>query len=515
MREKYLRPIDLLYHIRLAWNSLLSGLDPTQAHVPYWSCGFKDGNLTGFHHSGAWDRCHDVARELHGLTMAEQVIGERTPKSIVDDLSKHLLALFDEADGLPGTLADKTGLRFIHLHNIRETTHGLTALIQRGDGRAEYWAKRMVRRMRQALDDKGQIHLDRLPKYVEEYNYQPSQEGRAVDALVRYYRVTTDPVALELAGLLASYALEHCFTAVGALTQAAGNHGHSINALVAGMADLALLRNDGSLLNRVKAAYDVGLPRFNSTFGWSMESLNKFTARGESNNTGDLLRASLLLGRAGFPEYFEVAERILRSHLLSSQITDVRGLSDDPNQKEDRLRNLASRIRGGFGFPTPNDLLARPDASPYVCDITSGALDALCEVAKAIVTEDAAGLRINLLLDHETKNLRVKSYLSGDGRIDIESDRGRNLLVRIPPWVSPATLRLTLNGVEHPLAFIGRYLLVPAKEARQIVRITFPMPETRTVESIAFERYTIDWRGNQIVAMSPPANYWPMFPPCS
>ena len=518
---KYLEPVNLLYHIRLGQNALLGGLDPTQQHMPYWNCDFKNGDLSGFRHSGAWDRCHDVARAIHGLSMAEEVTGDSIEDAVLNDLSEHLFALFNEDDNLPGTYPnsgefgyDDTGQRFVNLHNVREATHALAALIRRGESRAEYWARRMVRTMRQALDETGQIHLDRLPEYVESRSHQPSQEGRAVDALVRYYRVSGDEVALELANLMTIYALEHCFTAAGTLTEEAGTHGHSINAMVAGMLDLALLLNDQKLLQRVKAVYDVGLPRFNSSFGWSMESLSNFIPRGESNNTGDILRAALLLGRAGFPTYFEHAERILRGHLLPSQVIDVEGFSDNPDAQEDRLRSLASRIRGGFAFPTPNDFLVQPDATIVVYDITSGAVDGLCEAWRAIVTEDDAGIFLNLLLSCETEGVRILSYLSGEGRIEIENTSGRNIFVRIPQWVLPKDINLKLNDAEHALSFIGPYLLVPGREGVQRININFPMRKTRTVESIAYKRYTIDWVGNQIVAMSPEAEHLPMFPPC-
>ena len=320
---KYLEPVDLLFHIRLGRNALLGGLDPTQQYMPYWNCDFRDADVAGFRHSGAWDRCHDVARAIHGLCMAEDTTGDSLDEDILSHLAEHLYALFDGNDNLPGTHIDGTGERFINLHNIRETTHALTALIQRGDSRAEYWSRLMTRTMRQAIDETGAIHLDRLPGYLEAYTHQPAQEGRAVDALVRYYRVTGDEAGLELAILMTKYALEHCFTTAGALTEEAGTHGHSITAIVAGMADLALLLNDQDLLQRVKAIYDVGMPRFNSSFGWSMESLSNFVPRGESNNTGDLLRAALLLGKAGFPDCFGDAEKILRLTSTRSNIPEA------------------------------------------------------------------------------------------------------------------------------------------------------------------------------------------------
>ena len=47
--------------------------------------------------------------------------------------------------------------------------------------------------------------------------------------------------------------------------------------------------------------------------------------------TALIRRAALLLGRAGWPEYFEDAECILRGHLLPSQVIDVDDLPDEPD----------------------------------------------------------------------------------------------------------------------------------------------------------------------------------------
>ena len=507
-------PIDILYHIKLGLNSLVGGLDATKKHMPYWCIRVKDSQLQPFHHAGAWDWCHDVARAIHAISLAEDATGERVDEAIWRDLADLQIALFDETDDLPGIVDDKTGQRSVHLHNIRESTHALTALCRRGDERAEKWSRRMIRAVKKALDSEGAIQLDCLPSYVSDYSYQPSQEGRAVDALVRNYRVTGDAAALELAGLMTTYVLKHCFTPDGSLREEAGTHGHSLNAMVAGMLDFAIVTNDADLLRRVKAIYDVGCPRFNSSFGWSMESLDKFNHRGESNNTGDLLRAALLLGNSGWPKYFEDAERILRGHLLPSQVIDVDDLPDEPDASDDSCSRRASRLRGGFSFPTPNDYLLNPDAALTTYDITSGAVDGMCEALGAIISSEDVGVRINLLFSYEAEDVRVISHLSKDGRLEIENRSGRNLLVRIPSWVDKKDVELKVNSVESPPTFIGSYLLIAGSYSSSSSVITFPLREMRTVERICFKNYTIDWRGDQIIAMSPPAEHRPMFEPC-
>jgi hypothetical protein len=514
---RLLEPVDLLFHIRLGQACLLGCLDPADRHVPHWLCGFNHGRVTEFQYHGCWDLCHNIGRALHALSMAEEVTGDHVDESVIADLSYHLFALFDRDEGLPGTMDNNTGKYFSHLHNVREVTHGLTALIRRGSDRAASLAERMIHLVWQAVDETGRIHLDRLPPSIEaneKYTNHPHQEGRAVDALVRYYRVTGNPEALDLAGRMTRFALDHCFTPAGTLTPRAGTHGHSINALVAGMADLALVTHDAGLLQRVKEIFDVGLPCFNSSFGWSNETVGGHL-RGESNNTGDLLRAALCLGRAESFDYFERAERILRGHLLPSQVIDVDKGSDTPGENDEARRRLVSRIRGGFSFPLPNDLLYQPDAPIVTYDVTSGAVDALCETYKNIWTEDSAGLHVNLLITSKHKDARMKSFLSGQGRIELECPAGRNVFVRIPTWVSRCDLRLTVNGTNCPPTFVGPRLLIAEKPERQSVTLEFPVPERREVESVDGREYTTLWRGDQITAMSPSGTYLPMFPPCT
>jgi hypothetical protein len=211
--------------------------------------------------------------------------------------------------------------------------------------------------------------------------------------------------------------------------------------------------------------------------------------------------------------------------LLPSQLVDVSGYSDDPDAKEDRMRSLARRARGGFGFPTPNDLQFTPDAPLFVYDVVSGAVDALCETYRVIATEEPAGWRVNLLMDVETPGVSVRSLLSRDGRIELRNRTRGNVFVRIPGWVPAPTVALEVAGRRLEPRFAGPHLVVDQEIGDQRVTITFPMRDETTVESIVYQRFTIDWRGDQIVAMCPPAiphaemeplprPSLPMFPAC-
>jgi hypothetical protein len=288
--------------------------------------------------------------------------------------------------------------------------------------------------------------------------------------------------------------------------------------LVAGMIACAIELKDAALLARTRRVFDVGLASFNTSFGWSMESLHRRVLRGEANNTGDLLRAALLLGQAGFPEYYGRAERILRSHLLPSQLLAVNGYSDNPTAEEDRLRSLASRARGGFAVPTPTDLQLGPSTPLSVCDITSGAVDALCEAHRAMLGEGPGDVRLHLLLSRQGAQAAVRSGLSREGRLEITDRAGRNLWVRLPRWVAPAEVTVRDGGAAAERSFIDPDLFIPGTGTERTVTVSFPVREERTHETIVGQEFTIDWRGDQIVAMSPPAvpnpSGAPIPPPC-
>jgi hypothetical protein len=505
-----LDPVDLLDRIRLGQGALLGCLDPSRGHLPYWNCDFAGGDLTTFKHApydgeAVWDRLHNSGRALHGLTLAEAVTGEKADPVIIAALSGFLFGLFGTGDGLPSDAGGPTGKRVCSLHNLREGLNGLTALLKRGDDRAAAPARQLVRTLRSSLDEDGRLHVDRLPSYVGAYTQPPHMEGRTVDALVRYCRVSGDVVALETARLIADFALNHCFTESGDLTELAGTHGHSINVLVTGMIDLAIETRDAALLARARRTFDVGLTRFNSSFGWSQEGLHRNVLRGEANNTGDLLRGALLLGQAGWPEYYGRAERILRGHLLPSQLCRVEGFSNNASAPEDRLRSLASRVRGGFGIPTPNDLQVEPTAPLCVYDITSGAVDALCETWRAALHLGAGEVRVNLLFGAERDGVSIRSELSREGRVVVADRAGRDLQVRLPAWVPASAVRVQVNGAAAAPRLADSCLHIAGTGAAQSVTVQFPLREERTVETMAGQTFTIDWRGDQIVAMSPPA----------
>ena len=105
----------------------------------------------------------------------------------------------------------------------------------------------------------------------------------------------------------------------------------------------------------VKAFYDNGLWEMRDETGWSREHAVGDDGRpdeGEMNNTGDILETALVLGRWGYTDYFHDAERILRCHLLPSQLRDISWVPTPDNPDGlDTLRDVSQAYTRRMGVP--------------------------------------------------------------------------------------------------------------------------------------------------------------------
>jgi hypothetical protein len=104
------------------------------------------------------------------------------------------------------------------------------------------------------------------------------------------------------------------------------------------------------------------------------------------------VQAALALAGAGRTHLYGEAETMLRGHLLSSQVMGIATIESEwsAGGKEPSLQdNIASRLLGGFGFPTPNDRAPVHYDEPFVrittLDITAGSVQAMCRSAECAV----------------------------------------------------------------------------------------------------------------------------------
>ena len=218
------------------------------------------------------------------------------------------------------------------------------------------------------------------------------------------------------------------------------------------------------------------------------------------NNTGDILETALILGRRGFSEYYQDAERILRCHLLPSQLRDVSWIRDPENPDgSDHLRDVRNRIRGSWGFPAPYG--HEPIGNRFLrfnTDVVGGSTGSLCEALREAARFDESGHRVNLLFDHETGHVRVKSPYT-HGRLSVRVKKPAPLFVRIPSWVSREEVRV--EGVAGKPGWSNGYLLIAEPPVNRDIAIDFPLKEEEIEMKHRTRNIRVRLRGDEVAAM--------------
>ncbi|MDP6081682.1 MAG: hypothetical protein QF435_16615, partial [Arenicellales bacterium] len=481
----------------------------------------------GNQHDMSADISHIPGRWLNALFNAQEVVGVRLDENIVESLARWTYRAFTHPTGLPQSI-DWVRMKVVpdtSIHNLRESMHALFALVKyRKDKRALKLARQQIKTVEKYLDfrsarwDERSFRRERCGKCDQQWGIDsprlrfPMGFGRYIGPLVKLYRASGYEPALTQAIKLKDYAFKEVLNEKGDYDlRRFGNHTHSTTAMISSLAQLAEVLGDAPALERVKAFLENGLARIALPFGWCIETYKRKDHRGESNNTGDILEACLILGRAGFTEYFQQAERILRSHLLPSQLLDTRFIPNSDCPQEDHRHRLATRSRGAFGFPRPyghEDHYAHnprhPDAAriSFNWDITGGAVGSLCEAYRDVVTHSGALTSINMHFDHTDSHLDVKSPYTNRDIMVVKLKRRRMLRVRLSNWVDRKQLRLTVNDKRTPMLISGDWLYLPVLNSRAMVKLKIPMKVVTTPYRFRKSTFVFRWRGDGVEAAS-------------
>jgi hypothetical protein len=507
-RLQNINTTDLKDAIRLGCRTMQNVFNADDDQVPFMgSCVWPTPRF-GFsaHHSES----HIPGRHLNALLNAADTAGIEVAESAIEN---HRRAAFLSYSGVLPLALNRAApgpgkpVNFCP-HNLREGFHALYALAKyRDDAHARDLAERSIAAILDLWNPDRGWDVERIRGLGLEYQACEGfvhGEARILGPLVKYYRATGYAPALELALLLKEKLVNEFYLADGTYTQERfiTRHGHSVTCVLSSLAQLAELLDDLPLLLRVKAFYDNGLWQMRDAIGWSPEVTTApgNQGRGEANNTGDILETALILGRGGFAEYYHDAERILRCHLLPSQLRDVSFIHDPPNPKnEDGLRDVANRHLGAWGFPAPyGHRFPGLTYMSFNMDIVGGVVGSLCEVCRHVVRREPSGVWVNLLFDWETDDVRVVSPYTHD-TLRVTPKRPGPIWVRIPPWVKREAL--TVRPEAAAARHTGDYLFFAAPPVDRPIEIRFPFAEQEIVLKHAGQRIRTRLYGDAVAGM--------------
>ncbi len=496
---------DLLDAIRLGCGTMQRVFNADDNHIPFFSSRVWPEAFLRF--SSAHSEAHVPGRHLNALLEAEDAAGIEVEETALD---RHTAAAFLSYSGpvaLPLNRQEPGGplLNFLP-HNVREGFHALYALARyRHSARAQELAAASIAAIFEQWDPGKGWDVARLEKLGLKVHDSPGVAGvqRAIGPLVKYYRAIGYGPALELALFLKDAVLARCYPEDGAyVPHIYGAPSHSTTCVLSSLAQLAELTRDAPLMNRVQAFYDRGLWAIRDAVGWSIEGDRPQgnPDRGEANNTGDILETALILGRWGFPQYYGDAERILRSHLLPSQLRDISFIEEPPNPAdEDGKRDVARRHLGAFGFPAPyGHQPVGIQSISFNMDIVGGATASLGAAYGQAACTDQAGHRVNLLFDLQTPALQVESpYTHPTLRVRLKQPGP--LFVRLPSWVDPGEVQVQGTGEQPRL--VNGYLFLARPPRHRWLSFEFPLLAQEITLAHRTRQIRARLRGDEVVAM--------------
>lgn len=496
---------DIASAIRLGCRTMCSVFNADDDDVPFFGSQVWPDAFLSFSTSAS--ESHVPGRHLNALLNAEDALGLSVEKGCID---RHARAAFLSYSGeLPLPLnRDRIGGPLVHFypHNVREGLHALYALARfRNSALAVELAERSI----VAIQDLWHPQRGWDRELIEsKFEFHPATFiiglARAIGPLVKLHRHTGCAGALELALALADKATSEFYLPSGAYDRETfGGHTHSTTCVMSSLAQLADVIRNADLMERVRAFYDNGLNDIRDQLGWVIESSDdgRDPDRGEVNNTGDIVETALLLGKWGYPQYFEEAERILRCHLLPSQLRDISFIREPDNpDNEDGKRNVADRHLGAFGFPAPyGHKTLDAQRISFNMDIVGGSVGSLCEVYREAVETTPAGHYVHLHFDHETEAVEIESPYT-HRHMRVRAKRPGPLFVRLPSWVAEDAV--SADGLDDPPRLHNGYLVLSQPPVNRWITIRFELAERDIVLSHRTREIKVRLRGDSVAAMS-------------
>ncbi len=365
--------------------------------------------------------------------------------------------------------------------------------------------------------------------------------GGQIRALARWAACSGDEQALDTAGKLARFVMKPKFWG-GFSNPPSGNgreHGHSDSHFHAraialrGLLEYGSVANDAFPCDFVRCSYEYmksfGIPEIGyiPTFMGEEATDDKMGNQGAKNPLlmegcflGDLVALTVKLAESGYGDYWEDADRVIRNHLIESQVTDREVLERIVAHAPERESEMqAGRIPGqdyigddvvdrGLGIFWSGIQADGVHGHWIMQCCTANGCRGLYMAWDAITRCNDDHAHINLFLNRAAPWLDIHSYLPYEGKVIIRNKTANRISIRIPPWVNRRRLECLLNGDVISPAQVSHYIDLEGIRPHDVVELRFPMVEqtvTRTAYTTTQKEtaYTIRMRGNTVMELTP------------
>ena len=531
-RNTELRPdtLNLEKKAELSLNYLCGNLDRRRKGLPYFRTFLRPNPPEARHD---WSDYGDITgRFVDAIILARHMTGSKKGEEEEKMLKELLFSYFSEDDGLSyredTSWSKHDALMFDQSRVLMALT---TWYLQAGEGRIKKVTEKMIDGLwALAVKEKDYCYYPykAYPPngWNKQYDGGTGTKGKAdpcydggtfISPLVRFYQATESEAALTLARNLVNLSVYHSDVFDFDRGSFKG-HFHSHLATVAGVLRYALVTEDSELVEWSRRVYNYALG-LGGSFGWYPEDTEEKEGC-ETCGIADMIDAGILLAKAGYPEYWNVVERIARNHLVESQLEDISWIKCE-RYKEDTERssfnNVAQRVRGAFaGWSAPNDFISRRASrivekdNPYQLMNCCGpaGVRALYLVWQNIVIKNQEGVWINLCLNRDSQWVDINSFQPYEGRVEIFVKQVPVLFVRVPDWVPKNEVKL--DG-QKKFEWRGDYLKLSNLKKGQLICVTYSLREEQWKEEIGSGEFLLRWKGDTVVEILPQGKNYPLY----
>jgi hypothetical protein len=356
--------------------------------------------------------------------------------------------------------------------------------------------------------------------------------GNFVEAFVRYWELTKDPEALELAlafadGLMERSGIEPDGTHKG--------HSHSTMHMVWGVAHLGAVTGDPRYIEWARRVFDY-MTRRGTDYGWFPAAFGDLEVQlfSETCATSDMVSIACCLAQAGYPHYWGHAERYVRNYIREVQFfitpeyeAQYHKLNPDNPEGVRKGIEMMKELEGGFlGTMAPNDQVTyvhtkHGGGDDYMllwgCCSPEG-MRTLHSVWSNVVTETAKGVFVNMHFNRTTPQARVVSFLPYTGRLTVAARKAGDFFLRPPSWALRDEVRAYRNGKPVEPVWSGpahEYIRFVKATPDEELSITYPLIEfsqkMTTSEEPFQKQFTVNWLGDTVTGIEPKGPCVPMF----
>ena len=511
------KPLSVKESILLAGNNLCNILNPEEHYLPYWELTIQPNYRARL--SRGWP-AHNLGRWLDAMMRAEESVGQHIPSEMEKAMTENVMRFFDNPDCISlNPDYDPFGgydRQIWDLHSLREGMLALNALARY---RHNEWAvetgERMIESLNAKLKDDGTWDLEQFDAYHKRgpeviHNLEACDtHGRMLEAVIWFYETTGSEKARQFADRVARWHFAHTTQEDGKINpDCRADHTHSYLGTLRGLLLYGRLTGQPEYIKRVADAYRTNVPVLVKPSGYTSHNM-AVESFGETTSPGDAVQLALWLYEEGYPEFLDDADRLVRCRILPSQIVEAQTLIPFSSGTCDAWRDLERRMIGAYGgchYHSPHG------SKMPVTDVTSADVHTMVDVYRHIAVTRPEGIEVLLHQEYEDENVRVETAREEQGMVRVTMKREGTLAIRIPQWVPDESIQVTKNGKKAKYEKDQYFARLKSQPAGTVIELRYALPEYETKETDQGVEYTVYWKGDDVVGISPNTSFFPLFP---